>query len=519
MEMTNHRRKLVRLLFFVAVASVTCFAQQSVLKRPRVVLLVVIDQMRFDYFQSYAAKFNDGFKRLATEGAFFTEARYPYASTKTAEAHALMLSGWSPSATGIVADQWYDRGTRSFVVTCASAEHHLTESSAEGGSPEQMMVHTVGDELKALHPNSIVLTASWKRYAAILNGGKHPDAAFWFDSATGHMVTSDYYMRTYPAWVKSFNRSDITAPYFGKTWLGHKLGTGAAVDEAYRETLRYTPYINDLLLDFATALLQQSGLGKGSGPDLVAISFSALDYIGHLYGPETPEFDATIQALDHQIGELLRRLDKQLGTGNYTLALTADHGVALLPEKEQARGHDAGRLNAMQFQAQVEKAVDAKLGNKRPVIAAFDPPELWLDYAAAAESGVSQAALERAVTEVIGAQPGITRAYTVGQVLAAGASNDPLLKSVAAGYFPGRSGDIHVLPKPNYIFWNATGSTHGTPYDYDAHVPLILFGSGIKPGRYREHVRMNDLAPTIGRLLGIRFKGDPHGQVLEQALQ
>src|ERR1041384_2347436 len=312
MDGAKYLRKIAWVVLLLAVGSFPCLAQQAP-NKPRVVLLVVVDPMRVGFFQRYGARVTDGFKRLSSEGAIFTEARYDYASNKTAEAHALMLSGWSPSATGIVADQWYDRNTKSFVTTCASPEHHLTESTAEGGSPEQMMVHTVGDALKELHPESKVLTTSWKRYAAILSGGKHPDAAFWFDPATGHMVTSDYYLRAYPAWVKAFNRADITAPYFGKKWLGHPLGKGAAPGEVYRGELRFSPYVNDLLLDFASSMLRESGVGKGKGPDLVAISFSGLDYVGHFYGPETPEFDATILALDHQLGELLRRLDQQFG--------------------------------------------------------------------------------------------------------------------------------------------------------------------------------------------------------------
>jgi predicted AlkP superfamily pyrophosphatase or phosphodiesterase len=484
---------------------------------PRLMVLVVVDQMRADYFQRYA--FTDGFKRLAEGGAVFADARYVYASTKTAEAHALMLSGWSPSGTGIVGDGWYDRHTGMNVTAGTSATHKLVGSTAEGGSPEQLLVHTVGDALKAEHPNAIVLTASWKRYAAILNGGQHPDGAYWFDAATGHFVTSDYYVREYPSWVSQFNQVDLTAPYFGTTWLTHRLGTGEKPSAASRNAVQNTPYANDILLGFAQALIKDSGAGKDAQPDLVAISFSALDLVGHQYGPETPEFDATMMAQDRQIGDLLRTLDASVGAGNYTVALTADHGAPLTPEKEQARGVDAGRLNTQAFRSAVEQAVTAKLKIAGPVIAAMSLPELYLYYGAVAGKGVSRSALDRAVVDAIEAQPGVARAYTVDDVMTADASNDPLLKAVAAGYYADRSGDIHVLVKPNYIFWTGMGTTHGTPYDYDNHVPLILFGSGIKPGQYRDRTRLNDLAPTIGQLLGIKYKGDPQGRVLSEALQ
>jgi hypothetical protein len=201
------------------------------------------------------------------------------------------------------------------------------------------------------------------------------------------------------------------------------------------------------------------------------------------------------------------------------LALTADHGAALAPEKERARGHDAGRLNAAAFRTAVERDVSAKLGIRGPIVIAFDAPELWVDYASAAAQGTSRAAVDRAIVAAVQAQPGIARAYTIDDISAARSLADPLLTAVAEGYYPSRSGDIEVLVKPNYIFWGDSGTTHGTPYDYDAHVPLILFGAGVKPGLYTERVRINELAPTVGRLLGVPFKGDAEGRVLTEALQ
>ena len=487
--------------------------------RPRVAVLIVVDQMRADYLQRYADRFHDGFKRLVEHGAVFSEARYPYASTKTAEGHALMLSGWSPSGSGIIGDSWYDRAAKAAVVAGASAQHRLLDSSGEGGSPEQLLVHTLGDALKAQRPRSHVFTASWKRYAAVLNGGQHPDAAYWFDVVTGHMVTSDYYMAKYPAWVTRFNARDITAPYFGTPWLGHPMGAGTQPNEAFRTNFRATPFANDVLLAFAKSLISNGDVGRDDDPDLIAISFSALDYVGHQYGPETPEFDSTIEALDRQIGDLLRTLDSDVGEGKYAVVLTADHGAPLAPEKERARGLDAGRLDVAAFRTAVETAVGKQLGLTSPAILALDPPELYLDYASAAAHGVGASALDGAIVAAIQAQPGIAHAYTVDDLRSAASSPDPFVKAVAAGFYASRSGDIHVLVKPNYIFYGGSGVMHGTPYEYDAHVPMIWIGAGIKPGTNRERVRINDLAPTLGALLGIPYKGDPDGRVLTQALQ
>ena len=518
--MSSRKRRIVCTLSLVGIAALIVRAQVvPAAPKPRLVVLIVVDQMRADYFQRYAGRFTDGFKRLWDRGAVFTEARYPYASNKTAQAHALMLSGWSPSGSGIVSDRWYDRRSGSMVTAAASRDHKLIGSSGEGGSPEQLLVHTVGDALKELHPRSIVLTASWKRYTAVLNGGHHADAAYWLDESTGRMVTSDYYAHAYPVWARPFTNDDLTAPFFGTIWQTHTLGIGVQPDEPSRRLIRYTPYPNAILLAFAKALLDESGVGDDADPDLVAFSFSAVDYVGHEYGPESPEFDEVITKLDRELGDLLRALDARIGAANYTVALTADHGAALVPEKQKARGLDAGRLSALAFRAAIDKTVGAKLGITGAVVAAYEPPELYLNYQSAATQGASRQALDRAVVDASEAQPGIARAYTVDDIATAAGSHDPLLQAVAEGYYADRSGDIHVLVKPNYIFWSGGGTTHGTPYDYDAHVPLIFMGAGVKPGHYDERVRLNELAPTLGHLLGVPFKGDSKGRVLSEAMR
>jgi arylsulfatase A-like enzyme len=490
---------------------------------PRLVVLIVVDQMRADYFQRYT--FADGFKRFAERGAVFTGAWYPYASNKTAQAHALMVSGWSPSASGIVGDRWYNRRAGAMVTAAASADHKLLETGGEGGSPEQMMVHTVGDALKAQRPRSMVWTASWKRYTAVMNGGHHPDAAFWLDEATGHMATSDYYAREYPAWAARFAHTDLTLPFFKTPWLTHAFGSGDAPDQRARTAVRYSPASNTVLLDFASALFERSGVGADADPDFVALSFSGVDFVGHEYGPETPEFDDTILKLDRQLGDLLRALDARFGAGGYAVALTADHGAPLLPEKQQARAIDAGKMNPETFRTTVDSVAASKLGIKGPVVTAFEAPDLYLNYPGAAAQGASRAVLDRAVVAAAESQRGVARAYTVDDIAAAAASHDPLLQSVAEGYYADRSGDIYVLVKPNYMFWGVpagvqknAGIQHGTPYEYDAHVPLIFLGAGIKPGRYTEPLSMKDLAPTLGKLLGISYKGDPSGRVRSEAL-
>jgi predicted AlkP superfamily pyrophosphatase or phosphodiesterase len=485
--------------------------------RPKLIVLVVVDQMRADYLDRYKADLSAGFRRLTADGAVFTQAFYPHASTETAQGHATMLSGDSPKASGIVRDAWYDRSTGTSVTAGESTHHRLLDGAARGGSPEQLLVHTLGDALKEQDRRSITLTTSWKRYAAVLMGGQHADAAYWFDAPSGHMVTSDYYRSTYPAWVDTFNGTDPTARFFGTEWLGHRLGTGPAPTPAFRDSIRATPLANDILLDFATRLLTNSELGRDDVPDVLGVSFSALDYVGHTYGPETPEFDDTFRQVDRVLGAFMQALDDRVGRGAWTLALVADHGAALQPEKMKARGEDAGRLDARAFRAAVVKELSGTWPDADRLIAAFNPPEFYLDYAEGPRRGVEAAALERAVAAACAKQPGIARVFTRQEILAAGPASDTFLKAIAEGFYASRSGDVYMIQKPNYIFFGGSGTTHGTPYEYDQHVPLIFYGAGVAKGSYAERALVNDLAPTLAAIAGVPMPGLP-GHVLSDAV-
>ena len=514
------RTKATRALMLCAlgIAALTAIpAAQPAPTRPKLIVLVVVDQMRADYLQRYKGVIHAGFKRLTDNGAVFSEAFYPYASTETAQGHATMLTGQSPSISGIVRDSWYDRQTQTAIVAGESLQHKLVGGGTGAGSPEQLLVHTLGDVMKEADPRTLVLATSWKRYAAVMTGGRHADAAYWFDSASGRMVTSDYYLRKYDPWVDAFNAEDQSARYFGKEWVGHRLGIGDKPNQAYRDSLRATSYPNDMLLDFATRLLQNTQIGRDDTTDLLAVSFSDLDYVGHSYGPETPEFDETFRETDRQVGALLEALDRYVGQGEWTLALVADHGAALLPEKVKARGEDAGRIDSRALRAALVSALSDKWPDADKLIAAFAPPEVYLDYAEAARRGIDAGTLEGAVAAAARKQPAIAQVYTRGQIMGAASSSDPILRAVAEGFQPWRSGDVYMIQKPNYLFYGGSGTTHGSPYEYDQHVPLIFLGRGIGKGAYGEHVVVNDLAPTLAAVAGVQMPGVP-GHVLQKAL-
>jgi predicted AlkP superfamily pyrophosphatase or phosphodiesterase len=264
-------------------------------------------------------------------------------------------------------------------------------------------------------------------------------------------------------------------------------------------------------------MLANTALGRDDAPDLLAVSFSDLDYVGHGYGPETPEFDDAFRQTDRQVGSLMEALDDRVGRGAWTLVLVADHGAALLPEKMTARGEDAGRINARAFRAAVVSELSAKWKDADQLIAAFNPPEFYLDYAEAARRGIDAQTLENTFADAVRKQPAIATVYTRSQILGAAASSDPILLAVASGFQPWRSGDVYMVQKPNYIFWGGSGTTHGTPYEYDQHVPLIFYGDGIAKGSRGERVLVTDLAPTLAAIAGVTMTGVP-GHVLQGAV-
>jgi len=493
-------------------------APDPVQPRTKLVVLVVVDQMRVDYLKYYDAKISGGFRRLQT-GAVYTQAFYPYASTETAQGHSTMVTGESPSVSGIVGDSWYDRGRKGPAVAAGeSPDHPLIGGAARGGSPEQLLVPTVGDQMKKRDRRSLVLAASWKRYCAMLMAGRHGDAGYWLDESTGQMVTSDYYLQAYPSWVDAFNATDPTKAYFGKDWLGHKFSTRPQPDAMFRARVKESPYGNDILLDFVTRLVNNTPLGQDSVPDFLGVSFSSVDAVGHAYGPFTPELDDTFLQQDRQLGLFMQALDARVGPGNWTMALVADHGVAELPEKVKARGGDAGRIDAVKLRAAVAHDLTVRVGpDAERLIEAVESPEFYLDYAEAGRRGIDAPTLERAVADVAMKQPGIAKAYTRNEIMSAAPNSDPILRAIAEGFYPGRSGDIYLVVKPNYIFRGATGTSHGTPYEYDQHVPLIFYGAGIVPGTHNERVVINDLAPTLAYLADAQMPALP-GRVLSNAL-
>lgn len=544
---------LLILALFLGLRSIppSSAAEPSKAETPRLAVLVYIDQLRADYLTRWDELFGaGGFHRLENEGAWFQNCHYPYADTVTAAGHASVATGCSPRTHGIIGNEWYDR-TAGAEVYCVASERYQRVPSAglgqskkekkksQGVSPERLLAPTLGDALKeATRGKARVVSLSLKDRSAVLPAGQRPDACYWQDAASGRFVTSTYYRDTLHPWVTELNRSGVLDAWMGKEWtrfrpkldyekysgpddapgegtqvfsrtFPHALFGGIPyVKSAYAEALYNSPFGNDVLLALARRALEAEQLGKGDQPDLLCLSFSSNDAIGHCWGPDSQEvLDVTLRT-DAVIKDLLACLDRQVGKGRYILALTADHGVCPLPEATRRRGDEALRIDT----TVLVKRAGAFLSDKFAVpeeenrwIEAAAIPWLYLNRALLARHHLKQPDVEAALAEWLGKQPGILRAYTRSELIAGIPAEDAIGQRVRQSFFPERSGDLRIVEKPKCLLTTRlTGTNHGTPHAYDTHVPLLVYGTGVRPGVRRDAVLPQAAAVILAHGLGIK---------------
>lgn len=508
--MTFRRAACVALVLLVATVTFVSGAEaagpSSAPERPSLLVLLVFDQMRGDYLTRWDELFCDGgFRRLAREGAWYRNCHYPYALTVTGAGHASLATGRTPAAHGIIGNEWYDRKLGRLVNCVESPD-------ATGPSPGRLLCPTLADLLKAgTGGRARVVSLSLKDRSAILPGGRSPNACYWFASANGRFVASPYYRGEPQAWVTAFNESDMPNRWAGTSWTRlvpdadyarHLAGGSdgvaarapfalplAAGGKAYGEALAASPFGNDMLWQFARRAIEAERLGRRDTTDLLCVSFSSNDLVGHRWGPDSEQvLDMTLRS-DRLVETILRDLDAAVGRGRYALALSSDHGVCPVPEEARARGLDAGRLNSDHLRA----AADAYLSQAHPGAApgpwlkALVYPWVYLNdvklRSAELDSGDVAAEFARWAER----QPGMRRAYTRQELgRPASSGEDEFTPRIRASFHPERSGDVYLLHKPYWIagpeFGPATGTTHGTPYDYDTHVPLLFLGPGLPQG-------------------------------------
>jgi hypothetical protein len=482
-------------------------------KKPKLVLAIVLDQFRYDYLTRFRGDYTAGLDQLLTRGAVFTDAQYNHFPTVTAAGHSTFLSGATLSISGIIGNDWYDRDEGREVTSVSDPNTQLVGGrGGPGSSPNRLLVSTLGDELKIANGGkSKVIGVSLKDRSAILPAGHMANGAYWFDNASGNFVSSTFYFEQLPGWVKTFNENHPAARYAGATWLTHKLPADA---KQLNTALAASPFGNDLVAAFAERALEAEQLGQRDVTDLLAVSFSSNDYVGHEAGPDAPEVREVSIRTDHVLGELLAAADRAAGSGNVLVVLSADHGVAPIPEVNTARRMPGGRPPAGIVNRTAQEALTKKFGDGKWIVSSSEH-SLYFNQELIAQKRLDPAEVDRAAAVALQQLPHVFRVYTREQLATGAVQPDAVSRSVINGFYARRSGDVEVLLEPYWIF-TQSGATHGTTFGYDTHVPLIFMGSGIRPGRYYQPVVENDIAPTLAAILEVETPSGSVGRVLSE---
>lgn len=507
--------------------------------RPKLVVFIVVDQLRGDYLDEYEDLLKHGLKRLKSGGAWFRNGAYPYHGTTTCPGHVTIGTGTFPYKHGAINNGWYDRETDR-AITCTTDADALEVSYGKpggGGDTARRMMTPALAEVMRRTLNSRVAAMSHKARSAIALAGHDGDFVTWFGGAAWE--TSSAYTKTPVPWFVAYLKGNPVDKDADKVWertfaankykyaddlpaergvagwgstFPHPLGS--AGDAGFMLHWQQSPYADDYLGRMAEAAVDEMHLGTEDRTDFLGVSFSMMDAVGHSFGPRSHEVQDILARLDVTIGRLLDHLDKKVGAANYVVALSSDHGVAQIPE--QLAG--AGRQSMAAIVTALEATIKAPLGGGGPYVAAASGGEVYF------KPGVydrikADPALLKTIRAALGAMSGIDRILTSDDVStsAARASKDKYIRAVALSYFPGRSGDLFVIPKENWLF-QSTGTTHGTLYAYDQRVPVLLYGAGIRAGARGDAATPADLAVTVASLVGVTLPS-PDGRVLTSALK
>ena len=516
-------------------------AGETLQNKPKLLLFLIVDQARYEYWVRFRPALKGGFKLLLERGVSFTTAHHRHALTSTGPGHASLSTGHYPGHSGIIANQWYDRETRQ-ILYCVSdprspiipvGEGPVEEGPEEdsqlvsGRSPRNLLVTTLADWMKRQNPNSRVFAASRKDRSAVPMGGKNADAVFWFDPKYGNFVTSRYYLKDYPDWIKQFHARKIPDSHFAKPWEALPVATSVyrtleieAIDRgAFKGGFPYSlgglslfpdavfyndfagsPYMDLYLVQFAKSLIENESLGSDDDIDFLGLSFSALDSVGHNYGPNSPEILDTFLRLDLMLGDLLKYVDQRIGLEHVVIALSADHGVMPLPEylalKKQP-GERIGVEEILCFQS-IGKKLEAKFGRDEWLLHG-----LYLDYETLDRHNLLRQDVEHELARFIEHCPSVAKVWTRTELESPPANSPPQLQLFVNSFHPKRSADLFVQLRKFYLNSRGEGTSHGTPYGYDTHVPLFLVVPGAPARKIPDPVFTVDLAPTLAALLDI----------------
>lgn len=523
-------------------------AAPSVTKeKAKLVVGITVDQMRFDYITRYWDDYgNDGFKRLIDEGYFFKNHHFSYTPTFTGPGHASIYTGTTPAYHGIIANNWYLRSLKREIYCAEDSTVTGVGTAGPAGmmSPRNMISNTMTDQLRlSTNMRSKVIGVSLKDRGAILPAGHAANAAYWF--VGGNWVSSDYYMDTLPSWVQNYNAGDAAERRLAQTW--NLLRPEADYDESapdnnpfespFRGTLKptfpynlqelaadnggidilkATPFGNELVAEFAMKAIQNEKLGKGNFTDFITVSFSSTDYVGHQFGPQSMEAQDTYLRLDEEIAELLRFLDSEIGQGQYIVFLTADHGASPVPNYALQQKVPGGYWNPAPMEALIEQRFDEDYGTG-DYLEHYCNEQIYLNKTTLQDKGISLREASEFAASIAIEFDGVQRAFTHADMSSMEYSRG-IASTLQLGFSQKFSGEVILVLEPNWMIYGPTGTTHGSGYNYDTHVPFLIYGAGIPQGETVLRSEIRDIAPTICQLLGIEYPNACSGKPLPQVL-
>lgn len=518
---------------------------------PKLVVGVVVDQMRYDYLTKYVNHYSEnGFKRLVREGYNLENAHYNFIPTKTAVGHASIFTGATPADHGIIANNWYDR-FESKSVYCVDDFNFETIGASSGGqkSPKRMQTTTLSDQLN-LDQNfrGKVIGIAIKDRSSILPAGHTANAAYWFvGKDLGHFISSSYYMDELPNWVTEFNAENRASAYLDRGWDTYSpIETyieSTADDNSYEgafngkdkavfpydlktlkefngnlDLIKETPFGNSITTDFALAAITHEELGKGDFTDFLSISYSSTDYVGHQFGVDSKEVQDTYVRMDREIEKLLNHLDQEVGKGNYTLFLTADHAAVRVPNYLKDNNIPAGYVSNSNLKSFIDDMIQSKY-NLSGLVENISNEQVFLNRKLILAKGLDLGEVADFVAQELVNFPTVYKAIS-GNNLQKSYIGDGILGRLQRGYNQKYSGDILYINMPSYISYGPTGSTHGSGYNYDTHIPMVFFGNGIKSGgSSKEYYPIIDLVPTISRALDISLPNGSSGKIISEVLK
>lgn len=523
-------------------------AAVSELKQPKLVVGVVVDQMRQDYIYRYWNKFgNGGFKKIINEGFFYKNAHYNYVPTYTGPGHASIYTGTSPATHGIIGNDWFvkETGKMTYCTYDENVKPVGTENAAGSMSPKNLLVTTIGDELKLnTNQQSKVFSVSFKDRSSILPAGHSANGAFWFDGSTGNFISSSHYMKQLPAWVNDFNNLQLAKQYLSKGWntlypisiyvesIADQNNYEEApnkkekpvfpydykmqLDQGDYSILRSTPYGNTIVKDLALACLKSEQLGKGNVADMLCISFSSTDYVGHYYGPRSVEVEDVYLRLDKDLEDLINTLNATIGKDNYVLFLTADHGVSDVPAHLKDLKIPGGYVDEGALKKTIQTFCRNLYGDS--LVLALENQQLFLNENKIYELKLSRQVVEQTLANYLLSIKGVAEAYPSEVLRNENYTDDSFKYLIQKGYNHVRSGNVVYSYNPAWMEYHDKGTTHGASYSYDTHVPVLFYGMGIPKGSTVRKVHVVDIAPTISMMLHMSFPNGTTGRPLEEVI-